>query len=126
MEISGKTPTEKWGGIFQLVSEGYFRSLGIRLLRGRTLSEVEVKDARKVGVINQTLAKKSFGQEDPIGKSLTVKMLGTEPTPPVTDPVFEVVGIVADAKNQGIQEPPRPEAFIPYTITGSFQRGILV
>jgi len=126
LEISGKTHTEKWEGIFQLVSEGYFRTLGIRLLRGRTLSEVEVNDARKVAVINQTLAKKYFGQEDPIGKSLTLKMLATEPTPPVTDPVFEVVGIVADAKNQGIQEPPRPEAFIPYTITGSFQRGILV
>ncbi len=126
LEISGKTHIEKWEGIFQLVSEGYFRTLGIRLLRGRTLSEVEVNDARKVAVINQTLAKRYFGQEDPIGKSLTLKMLATEPTPPVTDPVFEVVGIVADAKNQGIQEPPRPEAFIPYTITGSFQRGILV
>ena len=34
IEISGKTHTEKWEGIFQLVSEGYFRTLGIRQLRG--------------------------------------------------------------------------------------------
>jgi len=126
IEISGKTHSDKWDAIFQLVSEGYFRTLGIRQLRGRTLSEVEVNDARKVAVINQTLARKYFGQDDPIGRSLTLKMLGTEITPPVTDPVFEVVGIVADAKNQGIQEPPRPEVFIPYTISGSFERGILV
>ncbi|HWY68813.1 MAG TPA: ABC transporter permease [Terriglobales bacterium] len=126
IEISGKTHSDKWEGIFQLVSEGYFRTLGIRQLRGRTLSEVEVNDARKVAVINQTLARKYFGQEDPLGRSLTLKMLATEITPPVTDPVFEIVGIVSDAKNQGIQEPPRPEIFIPYTITGSFERGILV
>jgi predicted permease len=126
IEISGKTHSDKWEGIFQLVSEGYFRTLGIRQLRGRTLSEVEVNDARKVAVINQTLARKYFGQEDPLGRSLTLKMLATEITPPVTDPVFEIVGIVFDAKNQGIQEPPRPEIFIPYTITGSFERGILV
>jgi putative ABC transport system permease protein len=126
IDISGKTHTEKWEGIFQLVSEGYFRTLGIRQLRGRTLSEVEVNDARKVAVINQTLSRKYFGEEDPIGKSLTLKMLATEVTPPVEDPGFEIVGVVADAKNNGIQDPPRPEAFIPYTITGSFERGILV
>ena len=126
IEISGKTHTDAWQAIFQLVSEGYFRTLGIRQLRGRTLSEVEVNDARKVAVINETLARKYFGQEDPIGRSVTLKMLATEITPPVTDPVFEIVGIVADAKNSGIQDPPRPEVFIPYTTTASFERGIIV
>jgi len=126
LDISGKTHSDKWEGIFQLVSQDYFRTLGIRLLRGRTLSEVEVNDGRKVAVINQTLARKYFGQDDPIGQSLTLKMLATQPTPPVTDPIFEIVGVVADAKNSGLQDPVRPEAFIPYTITGSFERGILV
>ena len=123
---SGKTHTETWQAIFQLVSEGYFRTLGIRQLRGRTLSEEEVNDARKVAVINETLSKKYFGQDDPIGRSLTLKRLATEITPPVPDPAFEIVGIVADAKNSGIQDPPRPEVFIPYTITASFERGIIV
>jgi putative ABC transport system permease protein len=41
IEIAGKTHSEKWDAIFQLCSEGYFPTLGIRLLRGRTLSEVE-------------------------------------------------------------------------------------
>ena len=126
IEISGKTHTDTWQAIFQLVSEGYFRTLGIRQLRGRTLSEVEVNDGRKVAVINETLARKYFGQDDPIGRSVTLKRLATDITPPVTDPVFEIVGIVADAKNNGIQEPPRPEAFIPYTITASFERGFMV
>src|SRR5260370_3720695 len=45
---------------------------------------------------------------------------------PVQNPVFEIVGVVADAKNQGIQDPPMPEMFLPYTVTGAFERGILV
>jgi len=53
-------------------------------------------------------------------------MLETNRDSPVANPVFEVVGIVADAKNQGIQEPVRPEMFIPYTVTAAFERGILV
>ena len=126
IDISGKTHSDTWQAIFQLVSDGYFRTLGIRQLRGRTLSEVEVNDGRKVAVINDTLARKYFGQDDPIGRSLTLKMLATDVTPPVPDPAFEIVGIVADAKNNGIQDPPRPEVFIPYTTTASFERGIIV
>jgi ABC-type antimicrobial peptide transport system permease subunit len=44
----------------------------------------------------------------------------------VKDPAFEIIGVVADAKNSGIQAPLRPELFVPYTITGAFERGILV
>jgi predicted permease len=126
VEIPGKTHTEKWEAIFQLCSEGYFPTLGIKLLRGRPLSEAEVNDARKVAVVNQTLVKKFFGQDDPIGQRIKLSMLETEIDPPVKDPVFEIIGVVADAKNSGIQDPPRPELFVPYTITGAFERGILV
>jgi predicted permease len=126
VEIPGKTHPEKWEAIFQLCSEGYFPTLGIQLLRGRPLSEAEVNDARKVAVVNQTLVKKFFGKEDPIGRRIKLSMLETEVDPPVKDPVFEIIGVVADARNNGIQDPPRPELFVPYTITGAFQRGILV
>ena len=126
VEIPGKTHSEKWNAIFQLCGEGYFPTLGIRLLRGRPLSEAEVNDARKVAIVNQTLVKKFFGQDDPIGQRIKLTMLETEADPPVKDPVFEIVGVVADAKNSGIQDPPRPELFVPYTITGAFERGILV
>jgi putative ABC transport system permease protein len=126
VEIPGKTHPEKWEAIFQLCSEGYFTTLGIQLLRGRPLSEAEVNDARKVAVVNQTLVKKFFGKEDPIGRRIKLSMLETEVDPPVKDPVFEIIGVVADARNNGIQDPPRPELFVPYTITGAFQRGILV
>ena len=126
IDIPGKTHAEKWDAIYQLCSEGYFPTLGMRLLRGRTLSEVEVSGARKVAVINQTFARKYFGDEDSLGRQVKINGLETMPDSPVSNPVFEIVGVVADAKNQGIKDPPRPEMFIPYTVTGAFERGILV
>jgi putative ABC transport system permease protein len=53
-------------------------------------------------------------------------MLSTLQDGKVDNPVFEVIGVVADARNRGIQDPPDPELFVPYTITGAFERGILV
>lgn len=126
LEISGKTHSDRWDATFQLVSEGYFQTLGAKLLRGRLLEEAEVNNARKVAVVNQTLVTKYFGHEDPIGQQLQIKQLSAMSNSPVTDPVFEIVGIVGDMKNRGIQDPVQPEIFIPYTVTGNFERGILV
>ena len=50
----------------------------------------------------------------------------TVPQPPVKDSAFEIIGVVSDVKNQGIQEPPNPEVWVPYTVTGAFERGILI
>jgi len=126
VEVPGKTHAEKWSAIFQLCSEGYFPTVGIRMLRGRVLSEADVNGARRVAVVNQTLVKKYFGKDDPIGRQIKLSMLETAPESPVKDPVFEIIGVVADAKNQGIQQPPNPEVWIPYTITSAFERGVLV
>jgi putative ABC transport system permease protein len=126
VEVAGKTHSEKWNAIFQLCSEGYFPTLGLRLERGRLLSEADVTDGRKVAVVNRTLVDRYFGADDPIGRSIELKMLATLPESPVESPVFEVIGVVADAKNQGLQEPLMPEAFIPYSVTSAFERGVLV
>jgi putative ABC transport system permease protein len=125
IDVPGKTHSEKWRGLFQLCSEQYFRTLEIKLLAGRLLSEQEVIAARKVAVVNQTFAKKFFGKENPIGRSMRIVDLATYPDP-VPDPTFEIIGIVADAKNQGLQEPVMPELWIPYTVTGFGERGVLV
>ena len=126
IDIVGKTHTEKWRAIFQLCSEGYFPTLQLRTILGRTLSETEVNSARKVAVVNQTFVNKFLGNEDPIGQKVKINMLESMPDSPVKDPVFEIIGVISDAKNQGIQEPPMPEMFVPYTITGAFNRGIMV
>ncbi|HEY7305920.1 MAG TPA: ABC transporter permease [Bryobacteraceae bacterium] len=124
-DVPGKSHTEKWRAIYQLCSGGYFPTLGLKLLRGRVLTEQEVSDHRHVAVVNQTLVQKFFGKDDPLGRQITLKDLGAIPEP-VKDPSFTVVGVISDAKNQGIQEPVLPEVFIPYTVTGFYERGILI
>jgi putative ABC transport system permease protein len=126
IEITGKTHAENWQAIFQLCSEGYFPTLQLRTLGGRTFTETEVNSARKVAVVNQTFVSRFIGNENPLGRMVKIKMLETLPDSPVKDPVFEIIGVISDAKNRGIQEPPMPEMFVPYTITGAFERGILV
>jgi putative ABC transport system permease protein len=126
IDIPGKTHSERWDAMFQLVSEGYFPTLGLRLVRGRALSESEVNDGRKVAVVNQALVNRYFPGEDPLGQRLKFNLLQTLPNGAVDDPVFEIVGVIADAKNRGIQEAPMPEVFVPYTVTGAFMRGLLV
>jgi putative ABC transport system permease protein len=126
IDLVGKTHTERWDAIYQLCSEGYFPTLGLRLLRGRLLTEGEVNTARHVVVVNETLAKRYLGNEEPVGRQIRVKMLETLPEGKVADALFEIVGVVADARNQGIRDPASPEIFIPYTVTNAFERGILV
>jgi predicted permease len=126
IDIVGEPSAEKWRAMFQLCSEGYFSTLQLRTILGRTLSGTEVHGARKVAVVNQTFVNKFLGNKYPIGRMVKINMLESMPDSPVKDPVFEVIGVISDARNQGLQEPPMPEMFVPYTITGAFYRGILV
>src|SRR6266436_5752247 len=118
IEIPGKTHAEKWNAMFQLVSEGYFPVLKIQFVDGRSFTEAEVNGARKLAVVNQTFVKKYLGNENPIGRQVKIAQLA-EFDDAVKEPVFEIIGLVADAKNRGLQEPVEPEIWLPYTVTGS-------
>ena len=126
IDIPGRTHDEKWRSIFQLCSEGYFPTLGLRLVRGRLLSHDDVAQARHVVVVNRTFVEKFLGTEEPLGRAVRFKLLETAPGGAIGDASFEIVGVIGDAKNRGIQDPTDPEAFMPYSVTGAFYRGLLV
>src|SRR5205823_776790 len=86
----------------------------------------EIDDARRVAVVSKTFADRYFGDEDPIGRPFRLSGLATLVDAPVANPAFQIVGVIASVRNQGVQEPPLPEVFIPYTTTGAFERGLLV
>jgi putative ABC transport system permease protein len=126
VEVSGKSRSEKWYGLVQLCSEDYLPILRIPVLGGRAFTETEVNDARHVAVINQTFRRHYFDEkEDPIGRRIRLDELKDFPDA-VNDPWFEVIGVVSDARNRGLVEPIDPEVWVPYTVTGSAMRGILV
>jgi predicted permease len=123
--IPGKTHSEPWGTTFDLCSEGYFQTLGRHLLRGRLLSHGDVESARHVAIINQTLARTYFGSDDPVGQKIKFSTFEEWAADWPRDAYFEIIGIIADAKNSGLQDAPRPEAYLPYTVTGTGPRMIM-
>ena len=126
IEIAGTTHEEKWRSFSQLVGEGYFATLRLKLRQGRLLSGDDVAQARRVVVVNRTFVEKYLGASEPLGRTVRFKVLETTRPGAIENAVFEIVGVVADAKNRGIQEAPDPEAFMPYTATGAFERTLLV
>ncbi|HWS87827.1 MAG TPA: ABC transporter permease [Pyrinomonadaceae bacterium] len=90
----------------RVVDENYFRAMRVALLRGRGFSPQEQVEARRVAVVSESLAKKYFPGEDPLGKRIRVFM---KQEPPLT----EIVGVVADVKSQSLDEEPRPTVYWP-------------
>jgi predicted permease len=88
------------------VSEGYFESLGMTLMRGRLLSESDAQGAPKAVVINEAAARKFFAARDPLGESLEFIRNGTGLS-------YRIVGVVRDASHISLREEPQRFAFLP-------------
>jgi predicted permease len=122
--VLGKPPSEHWESMLELCGEPFFQILGIRLLRGRLISETDVSSARHVAVVNEAFATTYLGSEDPLGQRIKFNAFDQLKGTP-HDAYFEVVGVVANFSNRGLLEAPTPEAFLPYSITGIGERFIL-
>ncbi|HEX4486337.1 MAG TPA: ABC transporter permease [Terriglobales bacterium] len=106
-----------------VVMPGYFETLSIPLLRGRTIEPHDNDPkAAPVAVINQTFAKKYFPNEDPIGHYFTPTFEHTD------EPVVgrQIVGIVGDTRVDDTLEPYQPQFFLPYAQDPSHQRTLIV
>lgn len=125
VDVPGRTHSDTWIAALELVSEDYFKTIGVPLVRGTLLSASDVDSGRRVVVINRKLAHDFFGDEDPIGRTINFKVLNQVPDAP-HDAYFQIVGIVGDVLNGGLEKPISPEAYMPYTITGIASRTILV
>ena len=108
--ISGQgvsTGTEKPTLMRQAVSSDYFRLMGIPLLRGRGVTEQDTESSAWVVVINQTMARKFWQNEDPIGRTITFD------DSPQEKPRL-IVGVVGNVKQFVLTQPSQPEAYIAY------------
>ncbi|PYU44221.1 MAG: ABC transporter permease [Acidobacteria bacterium] len=121
-EILGKPGMEQQMASINLVNPGYFAVLRIPLLQGRVWNETENHDGAHVAVINRTLAQRYFPNGDAIGH--LVKLPTVEDRPPevlsapnIADSWLQIVGIVEDARNDGLRNPIKPAVFVPYTLS---------
>ena len=88
-----------------VISPHYFDSLGARLLKGRAFTERDVSGAPSVYIINETLARRFWPNEDPLGKQIRYND---------KDPWGEIVGVVEDTKYDGLHLDSTPHLFEPY------------
>jgi putative ABC transport system permease protein len=91
----------------RMATPGYFATLGLPLVAGREFSNQDAVDAPRVIVINESLARRAWKDQDPIGRELILDYQGGA-TP------RQVVGVIRDARYDGPRSEPSPEIFIPH------------
>ena len=130
VEILGKSRTDQQKIRVNFVSSGYFPILRIGLAQGRIWDETENHRAAHVAVINQTMARLYFPNGDALQHSLKVpEMKGELPysaTAPESDSWLQIVGVIADKRDDGLRNPILPEVFVPYTLSMGMWTQILV
>ncbi|HEV7506090.1 MAG TPA: ABC transporter permease [Thermoanaerobaculia bacterium] len=92
---------------FNAVSDGFFSTLGSRIVLGRDFDGHEGPGSSPVAILNETAARRFFGRANPLGKSFRVSA-GNRTRPPV-----EIIGVVADAKYQSLREENSATAYLP-------------
>jgi putative ABC transport system permease protein len=100
------------------VTPDYFSTLGIRIQRGRIFNERDTAGALSVALINEAMARRFFPGQDPLGKPL--KFDADDKTP------SQIVGVVADTRDSGLNAPPRLQAYFPLLQNPSERVYILV
>jgi putative ABC transport system permease protein len=97
-------PEERAVPGYQIVSPGYFRTMGVPLLRGRDFSAQDDAEQPDVVIINQTMARSLWAGDDPLGQRISFN----------GDDWIEIVGIVSDVHHYNLTDDPRPELYLPY------------
>ena len=124
-EVAGGAQGEDRRTLFQLVSEDYFGVLHLALKEGRVFSRAEVDDARMLAVVNETFARRHLPAGGAVGQRVRLAKLAGS-ADPAKGAWLEVVGVVGDVVNRGLQGPVQPELWLPYTLTTSGAQVLMV
>ncbi len=90
------------------VSTGYFRTMGMRLIRGREFNDADVEGKEKVVIVDETLARRIYADEDPIGRRM---IFGGSTSAPQW---WTIVGVVGAVRHYGLKRGDRMHAYTPY------------
>jgi putative ABC transport system permease protein len=91
-----------------MVSEDYFQTMGIPLVKGRYFDVRDTADAPGVAIVSEKLAQKYWPGEDPVGKRITFEGGPQQPR------FREVVGVVGHVRNEGLEGETRGQYYVPY------------
>lgn len=120
VEIMGRSDAEKPEVRLNMVSQDYFPLLRIPLNKGRIWDQAETMRGASLAVINQTMLRQLWPDGNAIGKQLRIVDLKPDPPyapiAPGADGWLEIVGVVADARDDGLRNPVQPAVYVPYTL----------
>jgi putative ABC transport system permease protein len=94
---------------FRAIGLNYFETMRIPLLAGRDFNGRDDRHATPVVIVNQTLARKYFANEDPIGKRIKPRVSVSGPSL-----MREIIGVVGDVKHRNLWQQADPESYVPY------------
>jgi predicted permease len=108
-EVDGFVPASRRDALvyFNAVSDAFFETMQTRIVAGRDFDRGDVPGAPRVAIVNQTVAKKFFGGENPVGKRMRVQTVDTSFV------AVDIVGLVEDAKYATLRETPRATVYLP-------------
>jgi putative ABC transport system permease protein len=100
-----QNPNDKLVADFRRISAGYFRTMGIPVLAGRSFEEREARENAPVVIINEAMARRYFPDTDPIGQRLDIEWMKVVPS--------EIVGVVGDVRQYGLDKESSAEMYVP-------------
>jgi len=130
VEVQGRPSLTDAQAMFCLVSPQEFLTLRIPLLAGRVYDEAETMRAAHLAVVNQSFVKQYMSDGDPIGLSVRSPMLKVEQPSlllaSAPDEWLQVIGVVGDTRNDGLDHPIKPAVFLPYSFVLPPDESLLV
>ncbi len=103
-----------------VVTPGYFETLGMHLLSGRTFQPSDQAGTPRVAVLNEAAARRYLPGDDPVGRRLKIG------GPDADTPWWEIVGVVASTRNRGLDENPFPEVYAVHEQVGGTQNQLFL
>jgi putative ABC transport system permease protein len=94
--------------VYSKVIPGFFEALQINVLQGRSFAETDISGAPDVAMVNESLARRYFPDQIPVGRRIRWPSEGGE------ERVFEIVGVVSDTKTRYFIEEPEPTVYFSY------------
>jgi putative ABC transport system permease protein len=107
-----QNPPQGGHALYCVAGAGYFRTLGIPLIRGRVFSDQDDLNSPNVAVISQSLAHQQWANQDPIGQIINFGNMDGNLKP------LTIVGVVGDVRAEGLDRPPSPIIYVDYRQRG--------
>jgi putative ABC transport system permease protein len=117
--IEGRPLAADADALYETISPNYFRALRARMVAGREFDERDDTRSPAVAIVNETLARRYFAGEDPLGKRLSVA-IGRQRA------ALEIVGVAADMKQGELGAPVIPQIYAPYLQRPWFSSAVVI